>query len=138
LPAAPSPPRTRESLEIIGVETAAIPKTTASVVAGRRVVCPPADTIADALRATTPGALTFPILRDRDARIVSVVDDELRRTMRFAFEEHGVVCEPSGAAALAAVLEGDRISGPRRIGLVLSGSNVDAARFAGLTGEAAP
>ena len=64
--------------------------------------------------------------------MVLVDDDEVRAAMRLLFERCKVVAEPSGASALAAVLAG-RITG-ERIGVVLSGANVDAARFAELLG----
>jgi len=120
----------RDGLQIIGVDPAAIPKTQRSLAAGERVRFPAAATIADAQRTLTPGALTFPILRKRGARMLTVTDDELRSAMRFALDELGVVCEPSGAAGLAAVLSGALAADGARVGVVLSGSNIDARSFA--------
>jgi threonine dehydratase len=127
----------RETVQIVGVDPAALAKTAPSLTAGRPVGVPTADTIADAQRATAPGALTFPILQKRRARILTVDDDQLRAAMRFAFHELGVVCEPSGAAALAAVLSRALAGEAARIGLVLSGSNISVTRFASLTTPAA-
>ena len=67
--------------------------------------------------------------------VVSVTDDEIRASMRFLFERLKVVAEPSGACALAAVLAG-RLPDLRgaRLGVTLSGGNVDADRFARVLG----
>ena len=59
-----------------------------------------------------------------------MTDDELRDAMRFAFERLKLVVEPSGASALAALLSGKLDVNGRRVGVVVSGGNVDAARYA--------
>jgi len=82
------------------------------------------------MRTTTPGRLTYPIVARRCAGIVTVTDDELRAAMRFAFERLKLILEPSGAAALAALLGGKIRARGRRIGVTLSGGNVDPASFA--------
>jgi threonine dehydratase len=65
--------------------------------------------------------------------IVTVSDDELRDALRFAFERMKLVIEPSGAAGLAALLQ-RRIPQlrDRRVGVIVSGGNIDAARYAEL------
>lgn len=88
---------------------------------------PPA-TACDALRTTRVSPLTFAVLRARGAIGVAVSEAEVAAAMRFAFERLKLVVEPGGAVALAAVLAG-RIPA-RGTALVLSGGNVDAARFA--------
>ncbi|HET7815042.1 MAG TPA: pyridoxal-phosphate dependent enzyme, partial [Candidatus Baltobacteraceae bacterium] len=65
------------------------------------------------------------------AEIVTVSDDELRDAMRFAFERMKIVMEPSGAAGLAALMTGKIRGG--RIGVIVSGGNVDLSRFAELS-----
>jgi threonine dehydratase len=89
-------------------------------------------TIADGLQTTAPGTLTFPILREHVHEIATVSDDELREAMRFAFERMKIVMEPSGAASLAAVMTGKIPLSGKAAGIVISGGNVDAGRFAGL------
>ena len=92
-----------------------------------------AGTIADALGVTMPGELTFPINQHRLERVVTVSDDELIAAMRFAFERLKLVVEPGGAAALAALLAGRvEVESGSRVGVILSGGNVDPARFASL------
>jgi threonine dehydratase len=78
----------------------------------------------------TPGELTWPVISALVDDVVTVSDDEVRDAMRLLFERCKLVAEPSGASALAAVLAG-RIEGAR-IGVILSGANVDAQRFAEL------
>jgi threonine dehydratase len=68
-----------------------------------------------------------------------VTDDELRETMRFAFERLKLVLEPSGASALAAVLFGKIEVRGKRVGVTLSGGNVDPRLFgAAIAGGVAP
>ena len=66
---------------------------------------PVPQTIADGLQTTSPGEVTFAIAREHVRAVVTVSDDELREAMRFAFERMKLVVEPSGAAALAALLK---------------------------------
>ncbi|MCC6873665.1 MAG: pyridoxal-phosphate dependent enzyme [Sandaracinaceae bacterium] len=82
-------------------------------------------TIADGLR-TTLGLLTWPVIRDRVADVIVVDDGAIVRAMRLLFERAKLVVEPSGAVPLAAVLdERFRARGLSRVGVILSGGNVD-------------
>lgn len=116
-------------IRMIGVEPEAGDDTKRSLEAGHRVAIPAPRTIADGQAVETPGELTFSINRRLLAGVVLVTDDEIRDAMRFAFERLKLVVEPSGASGLAAVLTGKLDAGPGRVGVVLSGGNVDAARF---------
>ena len=103
-----------------------------SLAAQKRIEIPVPVTIADGMQTTAPGVLTFPIVQKLCAGVVTVSDDELREAMRFAFERLKLVIEPSGAAALAAILfEKVPVRG-KRIGATISGGNVDAALFAAI------
>ncbi len=97
---------------------------------GRIVSIPVPQTIADGQRTQAPGHLTWPIVRALAAGIVTVSDDEIRAAMRFAFERLKLVVEPSGASALAALLYGRVDVRGARVGVTISGGNVDAAAFA--------
>ncbi|MFF7552809.1 pyridoxal-phosphate dependent enzyme [Streptomyces olivaceus] len=119
---------------VVGVEPEAGDDTRRSLEAGRRVTVPVPRTIADGQAVATPGELTFAVNRRLLDGIVLVSDDEIVDAMRFAFERLKTVLEPSGATGLAALLNGRIDPLPRRIGVVLSGGNVDAARFAELCG----
>jgi len=115
-----------------GVEPEAGDDFARSFASGGRIRIAVPDTIADGQQTTMPGELTFPIVRALCAGIVTVADDELRSAMRFAFERLKLVLEPSGAAALAALLHAKIDAEGKRVGVVLSGGNVDAARYAAI------
>jgi threonine dehydratase len=87
-------------------------------------------TICDALMAATPGVLTFALARRLLAGSLVVSDGEVERAMADAFAELKLVAEPSGAAALAAVLEGRLAAAGRTVAVILSGGNVDRELFA--------
>jgi threonine dehydratase len=118
------------SARVIGVEPQAGDDYRRSLVAGRRVAIDVPRTVADALQVTTPGELTFALGRVLLDGIVTVSDDELVGAMRFAFERLKLVLEPSGAAALAALLaERVDVRDATHVGVILSGGNVDPVRF---------
>ncbi|GAA0802365.1 pyridoxal-phosphate dependent enzyme [Spirilliplanes yamanashiensis] len=119
-------------IAMIGVEPAAGDDTKRSLAAGHRVAIPVPRTIADGQAADIPGELTFSVNRRLVDDIVLVGDDAIVEAMRFAFDRLKTVVEPSGATGLAAVLA--RAVPGRRVGVVLSGGNVGAARFAELVG----
>jgi threonine dehydratase len=111
-------------IRVFGVEPAAANDTFLSLQAGKRVEIPPPDTIADGLRATTPGALTFPIVQQHVERVLLVSEDEIRAAMEFVRTRLKLVVEPSGAVPAATVLHRKLPPGIRRVGIVLSGANV--------------
>ncbi|MBY8855198.1 threo-3-hydroxy-L-aspartate ammonia-lyase [Nocardia sp. CA2R105] len=120
---------------IIGVEPVDGDDTKRSLAAGHRVRIPVPRTIADAQAADIPGELTFPINQQLVDEITLVTDDQLVTAMSFLFDTMKIVAEPTGAAAVAALLSG-RVQLPgARIGLVISGGNISASRFAALVGE---
>ncbi|MGA7354685.1 MAG: threo-3-hydroxy-L-aspartate ammonia-lyase [Candidatus Cybelea sp.] len=119
------------SIALYGVEPQAGDDFAQSLTRGERVSIPVPVTIADGLQTTSPGELTFAIVREHVRAIVTVSDDQLRDAMRFVFERMKLVVEPSGAAALAALLHGciPALRG-KRVGAIISGGNVEPARFA--------
>jgi threonine dehydratase len=122
-------------LRVVGVEPEAGDDTKRSLHAGRRVRISVPRTVADGLAAEMPGKLTFSINRRLLAGIALVSEAEILDAMRFAFDKLKLVVEPSGATGLAAVLTrrlDDVAPGSERVGVVLSGGNVDAGRFAEL------
>src|SRR4051794_15792135 len=128
----------RPEITIIGVEPEAGDDTRRSLEAGERVRIGVPRTIADGQQAEIPGRLTFEVNRRLVDAVELVSDADILDAMRFAFDRMKVVLEPSGATALAALLAGRvRLRG-RRVGIVLSGGNVGADRFAALIGQAAP
>lgn len=119
---------------IIGIEPEAADDTRRSMAAGERVRTPVGETIADGLQADIPGEQTFPVTRELVDEVVTVSDAATIDAMVFAFERMKAVVEPSGAVALAALLDGTVACHGRRVGAVLSGGNVSSRRFAELAG----
>jgi threonine dehydratase len=93
-------------------------------------------TFCDALQTPRVSPITFGILQNRSARALSVTDDEAGDAMRFAWEHHGLVVEPGGAVALAALLSG-KLAPVEGTVVILSGGNVDPALHARIVAEAA-
>ncbi|WP_067500179.1 pyridoxal-phosphate dependent enzyme [Actinoplanes sp. TFC3] len=118
-------------VRVIGVEPRAGNDTEQSLQAGRRVRVAVPRTIADGQAVATPGELTFSVNRRLTDEIALVDDDEIRDAMRFAFERLRIVIEPSGATVLAALLSG-RVTLTGRAGVIISGGNIDVARFVSL------
>ncbi|MCS7001470.1 MAG: pyridoxal-phosphate dependent enzyme [Dehalococcoidia bacterium] len=119
----------RPGIAIYGAEPVGADDTARSFAAGRRVRIPAAVTIADGLRATAPGELTFPILRRLLTDVLTVSDEQIMAAMRLLALRLKLVVEPSGAVAVAAALSG-RLPTGRRVGVIVSGGNVDPAEFA--------
>jgi threonine dehydratase len=120
---------------VLGVEPEDADDTRRSLAAGERVRIPPPTTIADGLRITMPGALTFPLVQRHVAEIVSVTEAEILDAMRFALLRLKLVIEPSGAVTLAAALAGRLPESARRVGLIISGGNIDPALLGQLWAE---
>lgn len=114
----------RPRIRSFGVEPERANDTFLSIQAGRRVSIEPSDTIADGLRATQPGALTFPVLQRFADSILIVSEPEIRDAMGFIASRMKLVVEPSGAVAAAAALAGKLPEDCRRVGIVISGGNV--------------
>jgi threo-3-hydroxy-L-aspartate ammonia-lyase len=117
---------------VIGVEPEASDDVARSLRSGRRERVTVARTIADGQQTPTPGELTWPVIEALVDEVVTVTDAEIVEAMRFCFERCKLVVEPSGACALAAVMAGKIAVGGTRVGVVISGGNVDTATFATL------
>jgi threonine dehydratase len=120
---------------VVGVEPEAADDATRSFHTGTLHAVHNPDTIADGARTPSLGTVTFPLVRALVDDMVTVSDDALVRAMRFAWGRMKQVIEPTGALALAALLEGT-VSGVegKRVGAVISGGNVDVAWAARLLG----
>jgi threonine dehydratase len=112
---------------VIGVEPEAGDDATRSFTTGvlHTVDNPP--TIADGARTPSLGKLTFPLILENVDDMVTVADDDLVRAMRFVWERMKLVVEPTGVLALAAALHGQVDVAGHRVGIILSGGNVDLA-----------
>lgn len=117
-------------VEVVGVEPEAGNDAQLSLRADRIVTIDVPRTIADGAQTTAVGDLTFPVMRARVDRIETVSDAELIEAMAWMARTTKLVVEPTGVLALASVLFGDHddLAG-RRIGVILSGGNVDPADY---------
>ncbi len=125
----------RPGIEIYGVEPETADDFRRSLEAGRRVTVAENPTIADGLRVASPGKLTFPIVQDKVKEILLVSDAELIETLTWMLERMKVLVEPSGVAAAAAVRHRKADFSGKRVGVVLSGGNIDLAKLAGYVGS---
>jgi threo-3-hydroxy-L-aspartate ammonia-lyase len=120
------------SIRVWGVEPETGDDVRRSLETGKRVSIPVPRTIADGLQTTAVGRTPFEVLRRLCDGVVTLSDKALVEAMRFLFEWLKLVVEPSGVAGVAALLTG-RLDVPgARVGVVLSGGNVSAQRFAEL------
>ena len=108
------------------VEPDSADDTRQSFLKGERVSIAPPPTIADGLRVQSPGTLTFPILQHTAEDVLLVTDDEIIETIKFLLFRCKLLVEPSGAAAAAAVLTGKLPGDTKRVGVILSGGNIDS------------
>ena len=117
---------------VVGVEPAAGDDAARSLRTRSLVTIDVPQTIADGARTQSLGALTFPLVLRHVHDIVTVSDTELVEAMRFLWERMKLVVEPTGALATAAVLKGALDVRGRRVGIVISGGNVDLKAIAAL------
>lgn len=107
------------------VEPATADDTRQSFLKGERVSIAPPPTIADGLRVQIPGRLTFPITRKLADDVLTVSDEEIVATLRFMLFRMKLLVETSGVAAAAAVMFHKIPADVKRVGVVLSGGNID-------------
>ena len=119
-------------IRLFGAEPELANDTYLSLAAGRPVEIAPSDTIADGLRATHPGRITFPILQQLLEEVLLVTEEEIKATVRFLLGRLKILVEPSGAVAAAAVLHRKLPADVRSVGVILSGGNVDLGTLAGI------
>jgi threonine dehydratase len=122
-------------IEVWGVEPEAGNDTQRSLAEGRIVHIDTPKTIADGAQTQHSGALTFPVIQALVKGIVTASDEELVQAMRFFAERMKIVVEPTGCLGAAALMS--RVAGlpdlrGRRVGVILSGGNVDVRRYAEL------
>lgn len=126
----------RAGIRCFPVESELSDDTRQSFVRGERVCIPVPPTIADGMRTQSPGELTFPILRETAEDVLTVSEEQIVEAMRFILFRMKLLVEPTGAVAAAAVLFGKLPADVRRVGVVLSGGNVDPEVLARIIGPA--
>jgi threonine dehydratase len=112
---------------VVGVEPAAGDDATRSFHSRTLQTCHNPDTIADGARTHSLGALTFPLVLRYVHDMVTVTDDELLRAMLYLWERMKIVVEPTGALAAAGLFERKVAVRGARVGVIVSGGNVDVA-----------
>lgn len=116
-------------LAVWGAEPEAARDTFDSVRAGtRQPLHATPDTIADGLR-TSVGHITFPVIRDGAAGILTAREDSIVRAMRLIWERMKLVVEPSSAVPVAALLDNPDVLAGKRVGVIISGGNLDLDRL---------
>ncbi|HEV2036986.1 MAG TPA: pyridoxal-phosphate dependent enzyme [Candidatus Eremiobacteraceae bacterium] len=119
----------RPHVLVYGVEPEAGNDWQISFERGERQTIADPETIADGLRSSSPGELTWPIVRALADGVLTVSDDEIRATMHAARQHAELVLEPSGSVALAAAIFRKVGLRGKRIGIMISGGNVDPDNF---------
>ena len=117
------------------VEPSTADDTRQSFLKGERVSIPPPPTIADGLRVQIPGMLTFPIVQQLAEDVLTVTDEEILETLRFVLTRMKLLVETSGVTAAAAVMFKKLPADVQRVGVVLSGGNIDPDQLAKVIGK---
>jgi threonine dehydratase len=117
------------STEIVGVQSAEAPSYALSFAAGTVVRTNSSNTLADGLATRVPDADALAIIRKGASRIVQVSDDEIAAAIRAYWTDTHNLAEGAGAAALAAALQDKAKLRGKRVGLILSGGNIDFDLF---------
>jgi len=131
--------RARDALgartRVVGVVTERAPTYALSFAAGRPVPTETADTFADGLAVRVPNADAVALIRAGAERVVTVSEGEVAAAVRALFSDTHNVAEGAGAAALAGCLKERRELAGRRVGVVLTGGNIDRALYARILAE---
>lgn len=123
-------------IQVIGVEPEAGNDTQRSLAQGRIVHIDTPKTIADGAQTQHSGTLTFPVIQQLVKGIVTVTDEQLVRGMQFFAQRMKMVVEPTGCLGAAALLEGVVQARGQRVGVIVSGGNVDLKAYAGFLASA--
>ena len=118
--------------KVYGVEPEAGNDGQQSFRAGRIIDIPTPQTIADGAQTQHLGRYTFEVIRRDVDDVLTVTDDQLIEAMRFFAERMKMIVEPTGCLSFAAACHGGLALEGRRVGVIVSGGNVDLKRFAAL------
>jgi len=120
----------------MGAEPAGAADTAASLKQGKRVESFQPDTIADGLRALV-GVRNFDIIQAHVEQVLTVSEEEIREAMRLFWQTFRMLIEPSSAVTLAAIAQNPDLFAGRKLGVIISGANIDPADWIKLTSEIA-
>jgi threonine dehydratase len=113
------------NVEVIGIQTARLPSMQAALDRAEPVSLPAEATLADGIAVRKAGKLTLPLVREYVDRIVTVDEEEIAAAILVLLEREKTVAEGAGAVALAAVLQGKINHRGKKIGVLVSGGNLD-------------
>jgi threonine dehydratase len=125
----------KPSSHVFGVEPEVANDWALSLAANERIEIAQPPTIADGLRTQKPGAVTFPIVQRLAAGALLVSEDEIQETIRFLLTRMKLVVEPSGAVAAAAALHKKLPKGLQRVGITITGGNIDMEMLSSICGS---
>jgi len=118
------------SVEVIGVETEAVPRFTVSLSKGEPTIVPMGETFADGLRVVEPGRISYQVVSSIVDHVLTVNEREIREAVQLLYLKGKLVVEPSAAVGLAAVLQGKIKGKPTDHNVfVISGGNVDQKKI---------
>jgi threonine dehydratase len=123
------------STEIVGVVSSNADCYARSLAEGRCIATESSNTIADGMAVRVPNPEALALMKNNLARIVAVEDSEVLAAMGYLFSDTHNIAEGAGAAPLAALLREKELNAGRRIGIVLSGGNVDATVYGDALGQ---
>jgi threonine dehydratase len=124
--------------DIIGVCSSAAQAYALSFESAERVTTSSANTFADGLACREPNLDALTLIRQGASRIVTVSDDEIAQAIRVYFSDTHNLSEGAGAAPLAALMQEQKRQQGRKVGVVLSGGNIDSTQFATVMSGATP
>jgi threonine dehydratase len=120
------------AIRIFGVETVGADDVRQSLMRGERISIPPPTTIADGIRTTSPGKLTFPIMQHTVEHVLVVDDAAVLAALRLLLLRTKLVVEPTGAVGVAAALANLLPAECQRVGVIVCGGNIDPTLLAQL------
>ncbi|MFC4942487.1 threonine ammonia-lyase IlvA [Pseudonocardia sp. GCM10023141] len=120
---------THPGIRIVGVEPAGAASMTAALAAGGPVVLPELDTFVDGAAVRRAGDVTFPLVRDSGAELVAVAEGRVCTEMLDLYQTDGIIAEPAGALAAAAMGEEVLVEPGATVVCLLSGGNNDVSRY---------
>jgi threonine dehydratase len=126
----------KPGVQVFGIEPELANDWYLSLAANQRKRIHSPATLADGLRTQIPGEITYPIVRENAAGVVLVSEEEIKATMRFLLSRLKLLVEPSGAVAAAAILHKKVALTGKRVGVILSGGNVDLPLLAEICANA--
>jgi threonine dehydratase len=118
--------------QVYGVEAEVANDTFLSLQKGERVSIPVPPTIADGMQVTSPGEITFRIMQRHLAGILLVSEEEIKSALRLVLERMKILIEPTSAVPVAAALRNESGWKNQKIGIIISGGNVDMEKLAAI------